>query len=186
MYNIHEGEEVAVLIYSGNISIVGVLASYYKNKLYINSKSCSVKNSVKKILSELYSDEVSGNIKWNPLDIKETSTGLYLIFYGAVDYKSIESDYAFKTIANKLTSFEKLALDEIKGKVKKLQPDIISQLLGNEFLIRDLFGLYKALVDKKKDRANFYKLVRKKDYIVPVGRRKRDVYHRPPQYFKIR
>lgn len=171
--------------YSGNIYILGILVSYNKNNIYISSKSELIKNSVKMTINGLYSNEISGNISWTALDIKETLSGLYLIFYGAVDYKSIGSEYVFKTIDNKLTNFEKLAVDELKAEVKELRADTLNHLLGNEFLINELFGLYKALADKDKDRANFYKLVRKKDYIVPVGRRKREVYHRPPQYYKI-
>jgi hypothetical protein len=79
-----------------------------------------------------------------------------------------------------------LAIERVAQKIKEMNPEYLSSILGKEFLMRELFNLYKVLVDKKKGRANFYKLVRKNNHIVPVGRRKRDVYYRPPEYYSVR
>ncbi|MBN1168755.1 hypothetical protein JXA63_02590 [Candidatus Woesebacteria bacterium] len=162
------------------------MISYYRKVIYICTKDQIIKNNIKKTLSGLFIDNVSGNIFWTPIDIKESSGAMYLFFLGITDHKGVKNDYDFKTLNNKLTRNEMLALDIIKHKLSKLQPEVVAHFFNNGFLISELFDLYRTLVDKNKDRANFYKLVKKKDYIVPVGRRKREVYHRPPQYYEIK
>jgi 8-oxo-dGTP diphosphatase len=76
-----------------------------------------------------------------------------------------------------------VALDQLREELKSHQ--IGFELLPDKFTLTQLQNLYEIILDKKLDKRNFRKNMKKMDQIVPLDEKQQGVLHKPAQLYKF-
>lgn len=116
-------------------------------------------------------------------------------YYGLVslqDYEPRPSSFAGGVQWSELSEVGPLAFDHnsiLDEAVEALQDQLESQhisfeLLPKKFTLTQLQALYEIVLDKKLDKRNFRKNVKKMSHVVPLDERQTGVMHKPAQLFR--
>ena len=109
-----------------------------------------------------------------------------LIFWGTIPYSESEID---ETKWQLLETFEEeeatfyQTKDALYSAIKNLNPVHLRNLLGNDFILQQLYQLYNLVTEEEVDKGNFYKLAKNNTQIKPTGHFVEDVSHRPPELY---
>tara|TARA_Y100000385_G_scaffold276248_1_gene321763 strand:- start:878 stop:1426 length:549 start_codon:yes stop_codon:yes gene_type:complete len=115
-------------------------------------------------------------------------------YYGLVslqDYEPRPSSFAGGVQWSELSEVGPLAFDHnsiLDEAVETLQDQLESQhisfeLLPKKFTLTQLQALYEIVLDKKLDKRNFRKNVKKMTHVVPLDEKQTGVMHKPAQLF---
>jgi len=115
-------------------------------------------------------------------------------YYGLVslhDHTPEPASFAGKTDWIDLAEVPELAFDHndiLDEAVKTLRSHLESQhisfeLLPKKFTLSQLQGLYESVLDKKLDKRNFRKNVKKMSHVVALDEKQTGVLHKPAQLF---
>jgi len=67
-----------------------------------------------------------------------------------------------------------------------MEHPIIFNLLPEKFSLRELQGLYQAILGYELDRRNFRKKIANKDWLIDLDEMESDVPHRPGKLYKAK
>lgn len=92
-----------------------------------------------------------------------------------------------------LQDIGELAFDHneiLSGAIDALQSQLESQhisfeLLPKKFTLSQLQGLYEVVLEKKFDKRNFRKNVKKMNHVIPLDEKQQGVMHKPAQLFSF-
>ncbi len=109
------------------------------------------------------------------------------------DYKPVPASFAAKTFWQNVENIPQLAFDHneiVMGGFKRLQEEFENKMLGFEllpkkFTLTQLQKLYEIVLNKKFDKRNFRKKVKKEGLIEAVGEKQEGVLHKPAQLYKL-
>ncbi len=109
------------------------------------------------------------------------------------EYQPQPSSFAGKANWINVMDIPELAFDhnDIAYKaLEVLREELISrhigfELLPEKFTLSQLQQLYEVILDKKLDKRNFRKNIKKLDQIVPLDEKQKGVLHKPAQLFKF-
>ena len=78
----------------------------------------------------------------------------------------------------------------LNGAIEALQTQLEShhisfELLPKKFTLSQLQDLYETVLDKKFDKRNFRKNVKKMSHVVPLDEKQQGVMHKPAQLFSF-
>jgi 8-oxo-dGTP diphosphatase len=59
------------------------------------------------------------------------------------------------------------------------------ELLPKKFTLSQLQGLYEIVLDKKFDKRNFRKTVKRMSHVIPLDEKQQGVMHKPAQLFSF-
>jgi 8-oxo-dGTP diphosphatase len=107
------------------------------------------------------------------------------------EYQPQPSSFAGKATWVNAADIPDLAFDhnEITAKaLEVLREELVSQHIGFEllptkFTLSQLQQLYEVILDKKLDKRNFRKNIKKLDQVVPLDEKQQGVLHKPAQLF---
>jgi len=74
-----------------------------------------------------------------------------------------------------------LALATLRAELESKH--ISFELLPEKFTLRQLQSLHEVILDKKLDKRNFRKNIKKLDHVVPLNEKEEGVLHKPAQLF---
>ncbi|NQX91029.1 MAG: NUDIX hydrolase [Flavobacteriales bacterium] len=109
------------------------------------------------------------------------------------DYSPHASSFAKKAIWCDVNDIPALAFDHnsiaAEG-LNKLREELDSkhigfELLPEKFTLSQLQTLYEIILDKKLDKRNFRKNIKKMDQIIPLDEKQQGVLHKPAQLFRF-
>jgi hypothetical protein len=76
------------------------------------------------------------------------------------------------------------AWEKLRSKIRN-EPLVAFNLLPENFTLRQLQGLYEAIVGAELDKRNFRKKIQGKKYIIPLDTYETGVPHKPARYYKF-
>ena len=59
------------------------------------------------------------------------------------------------------------------------------ELLPDKFTLTQLQNLYEIILNKKFDKRNFRKNIKKMEHVIPLNEKQEGVLHKPAQLFKF-
>jgi len=109
------------------------------------------------------------------------------------EYQLIPSHFARKAEWLDVVEVPLLAFDHNKIVSKALEAlrygleheQIGFELLPEKFTLTQLQNLYEIILDKKFDKRNFRKNIKKMEHVVPLNEKQEGVLHKPAQLFKF-
>lgn len=109
------------------------------------------------------------------------------------EYIPQASSFAARANWTSLDEIPQLAFDHneiLESAVATLREELISknigfELLPEKFTLSQLQSLYELILDKKLDKRNFRKNIKKMEQVVPLDEKQTGVLHKPAQLFKF-
>ncbi len=109
------------------------------------------------------------------------------------DYQLIPSSFAEKADWIEIGNVPELAFDHndivslaLESLRYGLEHDQIGfELLPEKFTLTQLQNLYEIILDKKFDKRNFRKNIKKMEHVIPLNEKQEGVLHKPAQLFKF-
>lgn len=122
---------------------------------------------------------------------KRVITIAYYALVSLNDYTPSPSSFAGKTQWVKLEEVPELAFDHnhildfaVQTLKEQLEPHHIGfKLLPKKFTLSQLQHLHELVLDKKLDKRNFRKNVKRMEHVVPLDEKQKGVLHKPAQLF---
>ncbi|MDO5509582.1 MAG: NUDIX hydrolase [Weeksellaceae bacterium] len=107
------------------------------------------------------------------------------------DYKPIAASFAHQTDWVDVYEIPELAFDHniiLEKALERLREDtqnndISFELLPKKFTLGQLQKLHEMILDKKLDKRNFRKNVKKLDDLIPLNEKQKGVFHKPAQLY---
>lgn len=109
------------------------------------------------------------------------------------EYQPQPSSFAGKATWIDVSAIPQLAFDHndiAESALQVLRDELTSQHIGFEllpekFTLTQLQQLYEVILDRKLDKRNFRKNIKKLDQIVPLDEKQQGVLHKPAQLFRF-
>ena len=99
-------------------------------------------------------------------------------FAGDADWTDVD---AIPDLAFDHDDIATMALDTLKEQLESKH--IGFEMLPKKFTLRQLQSLHETVLDKKLDKRNFRKNVKRMDHVVPLNEKEEGVLHKPAQLF---
>ncbi len=109
------------------------------------------------------------------------------------DYQPEAASFAAKASWVDVNEIPSLAFDHneiVEEGIKTLREELDSkhigfELLPDKFTLGQLQLLYEIILDKKLDKRNFRKNIKKMDQVIPLDEKQQGVLHKPAQLFRF-
>lgn len=124
---------------------------------------------------------------------KRVITVAYYSLVKMDEYDPAPSSFAAKATWIDVADIPRLAFDHndiVEMALKVMREELNShhigfELLPDKFTLTQLQRLYEIILDKKLDKRNFRKNIKKLDQVVPLDEKQQGVLHKPAQLFRF-
>ncbi len=119
-------------------------------------------------------------------------TVAYYSLVNLADYEPGAGSFAKRSVWIDMGKEPRLAFDHnkiLQGGLDMLRDELINknigfELLPEKFTLSQLQSLYEIVLDKKLDKRNFRKSIKKIDQLKPLDEKQKGVLHKPAQLYK--